>query len=98
MDAKGNYAKAAKLNITVNKLSEVKKIKLEAHDTYAYIDYADVPDGYRREVYVLEGTNVPAAEFDEKINAVKNGNYNAFVAHLFITATERNVIVPSSWS
>ncbi len=90
LDAKGNYAKAAKLNITVNKLSEVKKIKLEAHDTYAYIDYADVPDGYRREVYVLEGTNVPAAEFDEKINAVKNGNYNAFVAHLFITATERN--------
>ncbi len=90
LDAKGNYAKAAKLNITVNKLSEVKKIKLEAHDTYAYIDYADVSDGYRREVYVLEGTNVPAAEFDEKINAVKNGNYDAFVAHLFITATERN--------
>lgn len=91
IDAKGNYAKAAKLNITVSKVSEVKKIKLEAHDTYAYIDYADVPDGYRREIYVLEGANIPAADFDEKINAVKNGNYDAFDAHLFITATERNI-------
>lgn len=91
IDAKGNYAKAAKLNITVSKVSEVKSIKLEAHDTYAYIDYADVPDGYRREIYVLEGANIPAADFDEKINAVQNGNYDAFDAHLFITATERNI-------
>lgn len=91
IDAKGNYVKAAKLNITVSKVSEVKKIKLEAHDTYAYIDYADVPDGYRREIYVLEGANIPAVDFDEKINAVKNGNYDAFDAHLFITATERNI-------
>jgi len=91
IDAKGNYAKAAKLNITVSKVSEVKSIKLEAHDTYAYIDYTDVPDGYRREVYVLEGANISAAEFDEKINAIQNGNYDAFITHLFITATERNI-------
>lgn len=90
IDAKGNYAKAAKLDITVSKVSEVKKIKLEAHDTYAYIDYADVPDGYRREIYVLEGANIPAADFDAKIEAVKNGNYDAFDEHLFITATERD--------
>lgn len=91
VDAKGNYAKAAKLNVTVNKLSEVKKIKFEAHDTYALIDYGDVPDGYRREVYVLEGANIAASEFETKIDAVRNGNYNAFVAHLFITDTERKV-------
>lgn len=96
IDAKGNYAKAAKLNITVSKVSEVKKIKLEAHDTYAYIDYADVPDGYRREIYVLEGANIPAADFDEKINAVQNGNYDAFTAHLFITATERSTTNPAT--
>lgn len=96
IDAKGNYAKAAKLNITVSKVSEVKNIKLEAHDTYAYIDYADVPDGYRREIYVLEGANIPAADFDEKINAVQNGNYDAFTAHLFITATERNTTNPAT--
>jgi len=94
IDAKGNYAKAAKLNITVSKVSEVKSIKLEAHDTYAYIDYADVPDGYRREVYVLEGANISAAEFDEKINAIQNGNYDAFTTHLFITATERKAENP----
>ncbi|MDE7322409.1 MAG: Ig-like domain-containing protein [Lachnospiraceae bacterium] len=91
IDAKGNYAKAAKLNITVNKLSEVKKIKFEAHDTYAFIDYSYVPDGYRREVYVLAGANIAASEFETKINAVKNGNYDAFDAHLFIADTERNV-------
>lgn len=94
IDAKGNYAKAAKLNITVSKVSEVKSIKLEAHDTYAYIDYANVPDGYRREVYVLEGANISAAEFDEKINAIQNGNYDAFTTHLFITATERKAENP----
>lgn len=90
IDAKGNYAKAAKLNITVSKVSEVKKIKLEAHDTCAYIDYADVPDGYRREIYVLEGANNSADDFEEKINAIQNGNYDAFAAHLFITATRRD--------
>ncbi len=90
LDAKGNYAKAAKLNITVSKLSEVKNIKLEAHDTYAYIDYKDVTDGYRREVYVLKGANIAAGEFESKIEAVKNGDYSAFDAHLFITAAERN--------
>ncbi len=90
IDAKGNYAKAAKLNITVSKLSEVKNIKLEAHDTYAYIDYKDVTDGYRREVYVLKGANIAAGEFESKIEAVKNGDYSAFDAHLFITAAERN--------
>ena len=91
LDAKGNYAKAAKLNITVSKLSEVKNIKLEAHDTYAYIDYKDMTDGYRREVYVLKGANIAAGEFESKIEAVKNGDYSAFDAHLFITAAERNV-------
>jgi len=91
LDAKGNYAKAAKLNITVSKLSEVKNIKLEAHDTYAYIDYKDVTDGYRREVYVLEGANIAAGEFESKIEAVRNGDYSAFDAHLFITASERTV-------
>ena len=91
LDAKGNYAKAAKLNITVSKLSEVKNIKLEAHDTYAYIDYKDVTDGYRREVYVLKGANIAAGEFESKIEAVKNGDYSAFDAHLFITAAERDV-------
>ncbi len=92
LDAKGNYAKAAKLNVTVNKLSEVKKIKFEAHDTYALIDYADVPDGYRREVYVLAGTNIAASEFETRIDAVKNGDYSAFDAHLFITDTERKTV------
>ena len=91
LDAKGNYAKAAKLNITVSKLSEVKNIKLEAHDTYAYIDYKDVTDGYRREVYVLKGANIAAGEFESKIETVKNGDYSAFDAHLFITAAERDV-------
>lgn len=90
LDAKNNYAKAAKLNITVSKVSEVKKIKLEAHDTYAYIDYADVPDGYRREIYVLEGANISADVFEEEINAIQNGNYDAFDAHSFITATRRD--------
>lgn len=91
LDAKGNYAKAAKLNITVSKLSEVKNIKLEAHDTYAYIDYKDVTDGYRREVYVLEGANIATGEFESKIEAVRNGDYSAFDAHLFITASERTI-------
>ena len=91
LDAKSNYAKVAKLNVTVNKLSQVKNIKFEAHDTYALIDYGDVPDGYRREVYVLEGANIAASEFETKIDAVRNGNYDAFDAHLFITDTERKV-------
>lgn len=90
LDAKNNYAKAAKLNITVSRVSEVKKIKLEAHDTYAYIDYADVPDGYRREIYVLEGANISSDVFEKKINAIQNGNYDAFDAHSFITATRRD--------
>ncbi len=42
-------------------------------------------------MYVLKGANIAAGEFESKIEAVKNGDYSAFDAHLFITAAERDV-------
>lgn len=87
-DAKGNYAKSARVNITVNSVSEVKGIKFEAYDVYAYIDYNKVPDGYRREVYVLEGTGRTLQEFESEIAKGKDGNYGNFVDYQIITAKE----------
>lgn len=71
-------AKVAKLKITVDKVSEVKNIKLDVRDTSAYLDFAVPADGYRREIYVMDGKKT-ADDFDKAIEAAANGNYDAFV-------------------
>ena len=84
-NAKGNYEKSAKLSITVNKVTEVKNIKLDVRDSSVYLDYAKPVDGYRREIYVLEGKKT-ADDFEAAIAAVDNGNYDAFARNpLFMT-------------
>lgn len=76
-NAKGSYEKSAKLSVTVSKVTEVKNIKLDVRDRYVDLDYAKPADGYRREIYVLEGKRT-ADEFEAAISAVENGNYDAF--------------------
>ena len=71
-------AKVAKLKITVDKVSEVKNIKLDVRDTSVYLDFAVPADGYRREIYVMDGKKT-ADDFDKAIEAAANGNYDAFV-------------------
>ncbi|MDE7130188.1 MAG: Ig-like domain-containing protein [Lachnospiraceae bacterium] len=81
-DAKGNVLKGAVLKITVSELAAVKAIKTEPHDTYAYLSYTVPTGGYRREIYVLKSSKTEkktAQDFEEEIEKVTNGNYDAFV-------------------
>ena len=74
-------AKTATLKITVSDVAAPKLGTVTPGDTYVSYSYI-VPEGYRREVYVLEG-NVRAADFETKLAAVKNGDYSGFAAKSF---------------
>lgn len=86
-DAKGKAVKSAKVNITVKKVSAPKVSKVIAHDDYALVQYA-LPkenDGYRREIYVLEGKNLKPQDFEKKLegidpDAMKNEQWKGIFA------------------
>jgi len=80
-------AKPAKLPITVSELPAVKNIKVEPHDTYAYLTYAQPAGGYRREIYVLEGKKT-VQNFEDTIAGVKNGNYKDSFVYCKFDANE----------
>ena len=77
-------AKVATVKITVKPVTAPKIKKVNALDDYAYVQYSAVADGYRREVYVLEGKNVSVATFDENIAKMNNGQWQG----IFATAPE----------
>ena len=73
-------AKAVTVKIAVADVATPKISKITAYGSWAEVKYAEVANGYRREVYVLEGKNLKATDFESKIaDAVKgNGDYSAF--------------------
>lgn len=81
-DAKGKSVKTAKVNITVKKVAAPKVTKVIAGDDDVIVQYAlpNKNDGYRREIYVKEGKNVPAATFETEIAGMKNQQWKGIFA------------------
>lgn len=80
-------AKVAKVKITVTDVATPKIKKVYTFDNEAYVYLDKIADGYRREMYVLEGKNVKASVFEEKIAKMKQLQWeDIFVSKpLFIT-------------
>lgn len=81
-DAKGKQIKPTTVNITVKDVSGPKISKVIAGDTYVKVQYAlpKANDGYRREIYVLEGKNLKQIDFENKINEMKNQQWKGIFA------------------
>lgn len=86
-DAKGKPVKTAKVNITVKKVSAPKVTKVIAGDDDVEVQYAlpNENDGYRREIYVLEGKNLKPDVFEKKLagvdaDAMKNEQWKGIFA------------------
>ena len=80
-------AKAATVKIKVAEVAKPKISKVSVRGTQADLLYPEPANGYRREIYVLEGKNVKEAAFEEVINTVKNGDYSGF-AYVSLDAYE----------
>ncbi|MCM1113351.1 MAG: Ig-like domain-containing protein [Muribaculum sp.] len=78
-------AKHAKVNIKVSEVTAPKVSKVAAKDTTAIVSYKKPADGYRREIYVLEGKKT-VQQFESAIADVKNGDLSAFVYTQFVTS------------
>lgn len=68
-------AKSTKVTITVKPVTTPKIKKITAIDDSVKVDYGVLTDGYRREIYILEGKNVQAKTFEDKIASMKNGSW-----------------------
>lgn len=80
-------AKAATVKMKVAEVAKPKIKKVSVHGTMADLLYAEPANGYRREIYVLEGKNVKEAAFEAVIDTVKNGDYSSF-AYVVLDADE----------
>ncbi|MEE0918416.1 MAG: Ig-like domain-containing protein, partial [Lachnospiraceae bacterium] len=80
-------AKAATVKIKVAEVAKPKIKKVSVRGTQADVLYAEPTNGYRREIYVLEGKNLKEAAFESAISAVKNGDYSDF-AYVSLDAVE----------
>lgn len=78
---------AKKVKITVTGVTAPKISKVTAGDKYAAVTYTKPANGYRREIYVLEGKKIER-DFLSAIDGVRNGDYSAFVYTAFITDEE----------
>lgn len=78
-DKKGNATrldfKKVTTKITVTDVTAPKVSKTYAFDDTVEVQYTKPNDGYRREIYVLEGKNLKAADFETKIAGM---NQNVF--------------------
>lgn len=88
-DAKGKPIKAATAKITVKKVSAPKISKVIANDYGVNVQYAlpSSSDGYRREIYVMEGKNLNTEAFETEIKAMKNQQWKGHFATqpIFVT-------------
>lgn len=74
----GKGVKSAKVKITVTDVAVPKVSKVITADTSATIQYTVPANGYRREIYVMNGKKT-VAQFEDEIAKVQNGDYSAFV-------------------
>lgn len=70
-------AKRATVKISVADVTAPKIKSVKAYDRSAIVTYPAVADGYRREIYVLEGKNLKDTAFKDKIPAIKNGDWKS---------------------
>lgn len=73
-------AKTAKVTITVTDVTAPKIQKVAALDNSARVTYGQVSDGYRREVYVIQGKGLKADEFESRIFSMTNENWEGLFA------------------
>lgn len=85
----GKAGKSAKVKITVSDVAAPKISKVTAGDYDARVEYTLPANGYRREIYVLEG-NQKADAFEAKLAEVKNGDYSGFVYAQILSRSEEN--------
>lgn len=77
----GKKVKKAKTKITVTNVGVPTIKKVISKDVIADVQFKEVADGYRREIYVVEAPSLSAAkkmkpaQFESKIAGVKNGLY-----------------------
>lgn len=86
-------AKSAKTTITVKKVSAPKVTKVTPKDTSIAVEYTlpAAKDGYRREIYVVEGKNVKADVIEKKVtDEMKNEQWQGIfaVTPRFVTYSE----------
>lgn len=88
----GKSVKTATTAVTVKKVTAPKISKLTALDDYVVIQYPIVKDGYRREIYVMEGKNRKADDFETAISGMKNGQWEGIfaVAPRFMRVADEN--------
>ncbi|MCM1120992.1 MAG: Ig-like domain-containing protein [Eubacterium sp.] len=73
-------APEAKLAITITEVTAPKIQKVQTWGTYAGVTYGQVGDGFRREIYVLEGKNVTIKTFEDKIASMRNEQWRGIFA------------------
>lgn len=87
----GKEGKSAKVKITVSDVAAPKLSKVTAKDTSVTIQYKLPDNGYRREIYVLEGKK-NVKDFEDELAEVQKGDYSSFKYSVFLySGTERAV-------
>ncbi len=76
-------AKTAKVTINVAdvatvKISKLTNVRVGTDDPRVTVSYKKPANGYKREIYILEGKK-KVEDFESELSKVKNGNYSAFV-------------------
>ncbi len=85
------FAKA-KISVTDVTAPVIKKID-QIQDNGAQIHFTKVENGYRRELYVLEGKNKSVSEFDTEIQKLENGQEtNLVMTPIYDVENEENCI------
>ena len=79
-DSKGNEVeltlkKPVTTKITVSDVTAPKAGKPYAYDTHVEVTYTKPSDGYRREIYILEGKGLKVDAFEAKITEMNQGSF-----------------------
>lgn len=73
-------AKKATVTIKVSDVTAPKIKKVYTADDWATVQYSWVSEGYRDEIYVLEGKNKTVQDFESAIDSMKNGKWEGIFA------------------
>ncbi len=88
-----DFKKTVKTTITISDVTAPKINSVYAYDYQFELKYTQPEDGYRREIYVLEGKK-KNTEFETKISEAQDGGKNklneAFVAYSYIAPASEN--------
>ncbi len=83
--------KAPELKLTVKDVTAPKTVTVEPKDYSIKIYYSAVPDGYRRELYILKG-NKTAADFEKIIADTKNDEFPGYMDYITETIDSKDMV------